>query len=65
MCFAKKKILKHFAIFIGHLSWSLFQKGQQLYQKETQRLVFSCKICKILKNIYFEVHLRMMAAIAT
>ena len=65
MCFVKKNFLNHFAIFIGRLCWSLFQKGQQLYQKETQRLVFSCEICEILKNVCFEVHLRMMASRAT
>ena len=30
----------------------------QLYQKETPTQVFSCEICEIFKNTYFEEHLR-------
>ena len=41
---------------------SLFDKaagpGLQLCEKETPRLVFSCEICEVFKNIYFKEHLR-------
>ena len=39
---------------------SLFNKseGLQLYLKETPTQVFSCKICDIFKNAYFEEHLQ-------
>ena len=33
-------------------------EGLQLYLKETPRQEFSCKICDIFKNVYFEEHLR-------
>ena len=41
--------------------WSLFlinPEGLQLFLKETPTQVFSCKICDIFKNAYFEEHLR-------
>ena len=33
-------------------------EGVQLYLKETPTQVFSCKLCGIFKNAYFEEHLR-------
>ena len=35
----------------------------QLYQEETPTQVFSCEICKIFKNTYFEEHLRTAASV--
>ena len=55
-CFVKKAVLKNFAIFAGkHLCWSLFLKRDS-------RQVFSCEYCEILKNTYFEKHLRTAAS---
>ena len=34
----------------------------QLYEKETPTQVFSCEICEIFKNTYFEEHLWMAAS---
>ena len=59
----KKIVFKNFAIFTGkHLCWSLFliklqTSGLQLYQKEIPTQVFSCEICELFKNTYFEQHL--------
>ena len=39
------------------------REGLQLYYKETPTRVFSSEICKILKNIYFEEHLRTTASV--
>ena len=33
-------------------------EGLQLYLKETPTQVFSCKLCDIFKNAYFEEHVR-------
>ena len=50
--FYKKVVLKHFPIFTGkHLFWSLFIK-------KLQGFMFSCEYCEILKNTYFQEHLR-------
>ena len=63
-CSLKKSILKNFANFTGkHMSWRLFlirlqAWGLKLYWKETATQMLSCKICEILKNIYFEERLR-------
>ena len=57
--FFRVGVLKIFSNFTGkHLCWTfLFLKlqtwGLQLYQIETPIQVFSCKICKIFKNIFF------------
>ena len=46
---------------------SLFNKnepsGLELYENETPTQVFSCKICKIFKNTYFEEHLQTTALV--
>ena len=42
-----------------HLHWSLFLLKLQAWRPAQ---VFSCKICKIFKNTYFEEHLRMTAS---
>ena len=61
----KKAVLKYFSIFIGKdLCWSLFFNkvaGLQVrnFIKQTLTQVFSCEYCEILKNTYFEEHLRM------
>ena len=36
--------------------------GLQLYYKETPTQVFSCEICEIFKNTYFEEYLRTTAS---
>ena len=36
--------------------------GQQLYRKETPTQVFSCEICEVFKNTYFEEDLRTTAS---
>ena len=38
-------------------------KGQQLYWKEISIQVFSCEICKIFKNTYFEEYMWMTVSI--
>ena len=38
-------------------------EGLQLYQKETPVQVFSCEICEIFKNSYFEELLRKIASV--
>ena len=54
--FYKKGFLKHFTIFTEkHLCWPA---SLQLYLKETPTQVFSCEYYEIVKNIYFEEHLR-------
>ena len=35
----------------------------QLFKKETPTQVFSCKICEIFKNTYFEEHLQTTASV--
>ena len=37
-----------------------FYNKEQLYHKETPTQVFSCEICKILKNNDFEEHLQWL-----
>ena len=37
------------------------REGQQIYIKDTLGQVFSCKICDILNNAYFDKHLRTTA----
>ena len=49
--------LKNLANFTGKRLCCRVE-GLQLYQKETLTQVFSCEICKIFKNTYFEEHLR-------
>ena len=39
-----------------------FSEDLPRYQKETQTQVFSCEYCKIVKNTYFEEHLRTNAS---
>ena len=57
--FFKISVLKSFPNFIGkRLYWSLFLKrlqaeGLQLYFKKTLTKVFSCEVCKIIKNTFF------------
>ena len=54
--FYKKGFLKHFTIFTEkHLCWPA---SLQLYLKETPTQVFSSEYYEIVKNIYFEEHLR-------
>ena len=51
-------VLENFANFTGKcLRWSLSlikPEGLQIYLKEIQTQVFSCEICDIFKNAYFE-----------
>ena len=56
-CSVKKRVVKYFTNFTGkHLCWIIF-----FYEKENPTQVFSCEICEIFKNIYFEEHLRTTA----
>ena len=58
--FCKKSVPKNFITFLAkHLRWSLYLIKLQAWETPTQ--VFSCKICEIFKNIYFDEHLRMAA----
>ena len=58
--FFKIGVLKSFANFTGkYLCWSLFLKnlqadGLKLYQKKTPTRMFSCEVCKIFKNTFFD-----------
>ena len=55
----KLRVLKDFANFIGkHLCWSLFLIKLQARRPKTPIQMFSCEICEILRNTYFEEHLR-------
>ena len=49
-----------------HLCWSLFNKVTHLrafnFIKETPTQVFSCEICDIFMNTYYEKHLRTTAS---
>ena len=54
----KKVFLKISQYSQENTSWSLFL---QLYSKDTPTQVLFCEYCKILKNAYFEEHLRMSA----
>ena len=58
----KKDVLKNFANVRGkRLCWNLFLiKWQDLKLYPTE--VFSCEICKIFENTYFEKHLRTTAS---
>ena len=50
--FCKKAILKNFVDLTGkHLCW-----------KENSTQVFSCEICEMFKDAYFEEHLRTTAS---
>ena len=42
-----------------NMCWSLFLIK---FKKETSTQVFSCEICEIYKNTYFEEHLRTIAS---
>ena len=54
--------IESFANFTGkHLCWSVFLIKLQLYLKETLAQMFSCKVCEIFGNTYFEKHLRTTA----
>ena len=62
-CSVKKGVLKNFTNFTRkHQCWSpFFNKVAGAYdfiKKETPTQVFSCEICEIFKNTYFEEHLR-------
>ena len=53
----KKAVFRNFAIFTRkHLCWSLFSWPTTLSKRDYIKQVFSCKYCKIFKNIYFEEH---------
>ena len=55
-----KCVLKHFSEFTGkHLVHILF--FFLIIKKETLAQVFSCKFCKIFKNIFFTEHPRATA----
>ena len=70
-CFVKKVFLKTSQISQENVCVGDFliqlqafnREGLQLYYKETPTRVFSSEICKILKNIYFEEHLRTTASV--
>ena len=57
--FCKKGVLKNSTNFTGkHLCWGLFLiKLQALGLK-----LFSCEICEIFRNTYFEKRLQMIAS---
>ena len=56
----QKAVLKNFHIFTGkHLGWSFFLIKLQL---QTPTKVFSYEYFEILKNTYFEEHLRTTAS---
>ena len=67
-CSVKKGFLKNFADFTGkHLYVSLFliklPEGLQLYLKETPTQLFSCEICQIFEDTYFDEYLRTVASL--
>ena len=58
-------MLKNFAIFTGkHLSRSRFllKLLAFAYEKDTPAQVFFCEYCEVIKNTYFEKHLRITAS---
>ena len=55
----KKDVLKHFVKFIGKSQCpSLFLEACRFFWKRRLAKVFSCKLCKIFKNIFFTEQLR-------
>ena len=60
-CSIKKGVLKISANFTGkHLCWCLFLIKLKACRPTTlSTQAFSCEICKIFKNTYFEEHLLM------
>ena len=56
----EKFTLKAASVFLFEVFQFNFIK-MQLYQKESPTQVFSCEICEISKNTYFEEHLRTAA----
>ena len=65
--FFKKGVPKNFANFTGkHLCWRFFLIKLKVWRpatllRKTAAQVFSCDICEIFKNTYFEEHLRAAA----
>ena len=65
----KKGVLKNFANFTGKhcICWTLFNKVADFRPamsiKRTPALVFSLEISEILKNTYFQEHLRTTGSI--
>ena len=60
-CSIKKAAQENFAIFTGkYLCWSLPLIKLHAWRTWTQ--VFSCECCEMLKNTYFEEHLRTAAS---
>ena len=63
-CSVKKGVLPNFPNFPGkHLWWSLFLIKLIFFKGDTPTQVFSCGICEIFKNTYFEDHLPTTAFI--
>ena len=73
-CSVATRVLKYFANFtVKHLYCNIFLSLQHFYWKETScvsceiwrfpvKKVFSCEICEILRNSYFEKHPRTTAS---
>ena len=59
-CSIKRPVLKNFEIFTRkNLRWSFLRpSGMNIYQEEAPTQVFFCEYCEIIKNTYFEKHLR-------
>ena len=63
-----KGVLKNLRNFTGkHLCWSLFLIKFQVFKplillKRDSNTLFSCEICEIFRNSYFEEHLRTTAS---
>ena len=68
-CSIEEGVLENFANFTGkHVSWSHFviklqPLGPATILKKTPTQVFSCEICEIFKNTYFEEHQRTTASL--
>ena len=66
--FCKKVVLKNFADFTGkHPFSSFFLIKLQAWRpatllKKTPAQIFSCEICRIFKNTYFQEHLQTAAS---
>ena len=68
-CSVKKGVFKNLRKFTGkHLCWSLFLiklrvfRPATLLNSDSNTQIFSCTICEIFKNTYFEEHLQTTAS---
>ena len=60
--FYKKGVLQNFIKLTE--KYMYISESLQIYQKEVPTQVFSCEICEIFKNIYFEEHMRTTSSVS-